>query len=216
MVAFVPVVILLGISSKATADPIAITAGSLDMNGAGPLSLSGTRGFTFLGSVTAVGGILGVRTSCLPCPPGAPITLAAHWLGNDLAGTATLDGVTYPNVGSSAPGHAFGQVTFMGSAGVAPALTGTTATLVAPFTFEGIFSFPTDTPGSITAEHLTGFGTATVVLVRQPTVTSWFYGGVLYQFEDASAIPEPTTMLLCGTGLALCALRRRAGRERTP
>ena len=138
------VLVLLTGPATSAADPIAVqvTAGSLNMSGiGGALSLVGDHDFTFLGGVGVVGGIFGPSITCQPCLPGDVISLQAHWDGNDLGGTATFEGATYTQVGSPVPGHAFGSVTFTGSA-VAPPMEGLTATVIAPFLFQGLFSFP--------------------------------------------------------------------------
>jgi hypothetical protein len=199
--------ILLAAPIRTSADPIpiAISAGTLEMTGAsGTLSIEGERGFSFSGGVDVVGGVLGPWLTCLPCRPGSPISLGSHWSGSDLRGTAALEGETY-----LIPRHASGLVDFFGSAGVAPPLEGTLATLVAPFLFEGRFFFPgpEGLPGF--SELVVGWGTATVVLGRQVDTPFWSYTSAVYEFDP---IPEPGTLLLFGTALAGMALRRRMQR----
>jgi hypothetical protein len=204
------VVALLVVPVASAADPIPvqIVAGSLNMSGtSGSLSLVGDDDFTFVGGVSIVGGVFGPAMSCLPCLPGNAVSLGAHWLGNDLSGTATFEGVTYTQVGSLAPGHAFGSVTFMQGSAVAPPLQGLTATIIAPFLFQGLFSFPPfNTPSFMTAS-LTGSGTASVVLGRANLdIPVWSYSSAVYEFEP---VPEPGTLILFGTALAGPAFRRR-------
>ena len=137
-------VLLTGPATSA-ADPIAVqvTAGSLNMSGiGGALSLVGDHDFTFLGGVGVVGGIFGPFITCQPCLPGDVISLHAHWDGNDLGRHRRRSKApAYTQVGSPVPGHAIGSVTFTGSA-VAPPLEGLTATVIAPFLFQGLFSSP--------------------------------------------------------------------------
>ena len=81
-----------------------------------------------------------------------------------------------------------------------------------PFTFSGTFSFATfdgtrRVPGPSVA--LIGTGTATTSLLRSP-------GGFVatsrsFEFESASATPEPASVLLLGTGAAVL-MRRRSRR----
>jgi hypothetical protein len=204
------VVALLAVPVVGAADPIPvqIVGGSLNMSGiGGNLSLVGDNDFTFVGGVSIVGGVFGPAISCLPCLPGNAVSLGAHWLGNDLIGTATFQGVTYTEVGSVAPGHAFGSVTFTGNPAVAPPLQGLTASIVAPFLFEGLFSFPPFNMPSVTAASLMGSGTASVVLGRASLdVPIWSYRSAVYEFE---AVPEPGTLILIGTALAGLAFRRQ-------
>jgi hypothetical protein len=156
--------------------------------------------------VSTTGGIFEPRSGCSPCLPGEPISLQAHWLGNDLSGTATFEGATYTQVGSVVPGHAVGSVTFTGST-VAPPMEGLTATLIAPFLFQGMFSFPPSGTTAAATASLMGSGTATLVLGRQnPDVSGWSYRSAVYEFEP---IPEPGTLILVGTALAGLAFRRR-------
>ena len=212
----VSLVALSGLASPArsAAEPIQITAGALQMGPVGgTLTLVGGDRFTFEGGVSIVGGVFGPRISCSPCAPGAPISLAALWLGNDLPGTATLDGMTYSGVGGLTADRATGIAEFTGSA-VAPPLQGLTATVVAPFAFQGQFFFPVSGGTSRLSESLIGGGTATIGLFRSVETIPWSYQSARYEFEGVDPIPEPGTLLLVGTALAGAALRRRrAGRR---
>jgi hypothetical protein len=218
-VAFVPTVLaaILGIPSVTAAEPIPvqITAGSLEMgNIGGILSLAGDHGFTFTGGVTVVGGVFGPRNACTPCLPGEPVSLSSTWGGNDLAGTATFQGVTYTQVGSLASGHAFGTVTFSGPAPLAPPLEGLSSTVIAPFDFAGQFSFPAMGGGAGEVAALFGSGTATIGLFRSSLDIPWSYANASFTFDQVDPVPEPGTLLLVGTALAGLAARRRraAGR----
>jgi hypothetical protein len=192
-----------------SADPVLvqIATGSLNMSGGGgSLSLVGDHDFTFVGGVSVLGGVFGPTLTCQPCLPGNRISLQALWSGNDLGGTATFEGVTYTQVGSLTPGRAFGTVTFTGGA-VAPPLEGLTATLVAPFLFQGMFFFPAVNATAAASASLIGSGTTTLVLGRQNLeVSSWSYRSAQYEFEP---IPEPGTLMLVGTALAGMAFRPR-------
>lgn len=198
---------LIATPGRSAADPIdvRIMSGSLNADGPGAtLSLVGDHGFTFEGFVHASGGRLGPWSSCTPCGRGDPVSLTSTWSGLDLHGTVTFQGKTY-RMGGLRDDDAVGIVTFTGPTVIAP-LEGTTATLVAPFTFEGQFGFPTLEPvfhfAPATAR---GVGTATVGLTFNPD-NFWGYRSVVYEFEP---IPEPGTMLLVGTALAGLGLRQR-------
>src|SRR4051794_40528083 len=88
-------------ASPASADPIRITSGTLDIAGAessggrsSPLHLVGDRGFTLDGSTGD--GVFEPGFTCeFGCNPGDAISLDATWSGLDLHGRATLDGLNW-------------------------------------------------------------------------------------------------------------------------
>src|SRR5205814_6349354 len=161
-------------AASARADPINIRGGFLDMGpNSGPLSLGGDRGFTFASSVDVTGGFFLPSLNCnfdpVHCRPGDTLNLGASWIDNDVTGTATLDGVIYPNVGSLGSFSSM-AVQFSGTA-VLPPLAGGTMALTAPFLFHGTFFHPVDNnPAGFptTTELLTGTGTATLTLTPAP------------------------------------------------
>jgi hypothetical protein len=203
-------------SGTATADPINITGGSLDMNpSSGPLALSGNRGFTYLSHVDDIGGFFQLTDQCngdpLHCTPGATLGLAAVFSGNDVTGTATLDGGTFESVGSlgspsSLDAHFDGSI-------VLPPL-GASASVTAPFLFSGTFFHPIGTSPVVVAEILRGHGMATLSLTpNRAFAGSWHLDRAVYQFahDPAAATPEPGVLLLTGVGLvAASVFARRA------
>src|SRR5262245_26768902 len=144
LVAFCSVLTLIGmpVASSAEPIPVGILGNSLTLQGsAGTLSLVGEHGFTFTGGVSIFGGFFGPDISCSPCAPVATVNLNATCVGNHLPGVATLEGVTYPNVGSLAGFAPSLSVMFFGST-VAPVTGGLTGIATGPFQFQGMFRVP--------------------------------------------------------------------------
>jgi len=181
LIAFV-VSIVVSIAAPLRAGDIQVTGGYLDVSvaaGTGPLVLSGDRGFTFQAKVVVIRGNF---QPCNPCMPGSVVSLGAVWSGDDLTGVATLDGITYPDVGAGGVSVNAMTVSFSGSA-VLPAL-GTSSTIVsAPFLLTGMFRH-----GAVDTFH--GLGTATLFLSPHPTAPgAWRMDRVLYRL--ASLLPPP-------------------------
>jgi hypothetical protein len=190
----------------AAADPIQITGGNLQMTPTfGTLALLGDRGFTLSGFVsTSSGGPFQPWERCHVspvCRPGTVIDMGGYWVGLGLRGaTATLDGRTFLDVGGLiSPNQA--AVRFAGSV-VAPDFDGGTATVVAPFHFEGAFSYADG------AELLFGQGLATLSLRKSfgddQGPFAWDFASARYDFTPT---PEPGAILLTAAGLAGLAAR---------
>jgi hypothetical protein len=203
-------VILLSVR-PATADPVLITGGYLDMTSTtGSLLLQGEE-FMLTGGVSATDGVFQPWLQCnlIPsCIPGAMLDLDARWTGSSIrSATVTLHGETFTNVGG-ATSTTSASVNFTGSA-IAPAFVGETATLVAPFVFQGQFTHLNASFERL-VETLTGEGTVTVLLRRNATLATWNYATAKYEFQP---IPEPATVLLTAAGITTLLARRRRSRR---
>src|SRR5262245_57444716 len=94
---------VLGTAAPAHADsiPVIIRSGSFSFypysdEGAGPLTLFGTNGFSFIG-----GAQLGITGPGCCLTPGTVTHFFGRWSGNDLPGVVTLGGETFTHVGSA-------------------------------------------------------------------------------------------------------------------
>jgi hypothetical protein len=213
-----------------------ILSGSLTVDRfIGTVSLVGgeDRGFTFDARVGITMGVFEPWLECSslpPCGEGTFVGLDTHWSGTDLFGmpntttgaVATIDGNRYERVGGSAPSSSAAVIRFLGTAGPLPSLTsGETATLVAPFLFDGSFRYdpnPQAPVGSV-LEALTGQGTATITFTRSLEFQRWNFLSAQYVFQappppPPPSVPEPGTLGLILAGAAAYAVLRRL-RHRT-
>jgi hypothetical protein len=180
-----PLFVLLTIATSvrvASAGDVRIRGDRLDMDlgtQVGNLTLFGDRQFTFSSTVSPLSGVFTAgECNASLCLPGATVSLHTLWSGPDVQGTATLDGLTYPNVGGTNSPSSM-AVEFFGSM-VLPPATVSRRTVTAPFTFRGAFTHPVDA-----SEQLTGSGLVFVDLSLIQSSGTWHVDRVLYWFTGS-------------------------------
>jgi len=198
--------------SPLRAEPIVITSGlfvvpglydrDLMIQGAG---ISADVGLSSLSPVSAY-------NHCnIRCEPGTTTSLYAYADGLDVRGDVTYLGESF-GVGSASQRFNGNMIVEFTGEAVLPPLIGSTAEVTAPFLFEGSIWPPLTS--TLPRGTLTGGGLATLTLRAQsvPSIgPGWTFQRLEYLFiEDPSVVPEPASMLLVGSGLAvLLKLRRR-------
>jgi hypothetical protein len=189
------------IAGTAQADPLLITGGSFGGTTTGidrPWSLTLIAGPNF--SLQANGEGFSPAAD-FSLQPGDTLIVSGSTGSDEAArGTLVIDGITYPNVFVNA------SLQFSPTTLIVPDLApGETVTFTAPFSMTGTVEFTNSTE---TFPHymgqplfnLVGSGTGTFSLSRNNL--GIYLSRVSYRFEDTSAVPEPATLVLLGTGLA--------------
>jgi hypothetical protein len=191
--------------SAARADPFLITAGTMTAKNVGgshilgTVDLRGTEGFEAHLVVDASYS----PWACRPCgPAGASQEITTVFSGSNGRGTVQVNGVSY-----SVPSRAAIQLPASGDPVILPPISAG-ASLSAPF--ELIFSFVSlydvgDEP--VVTLPIEGRGIVTIELIPNPFQPLWEFSRATYDF---SPVPEPTSLMLLGTGvLAMVAKRTR-------
>jgi len=194
--------------SLASADPIQITSGFVRVGGIDPRAQFAFEGedFSLAGFAQAFNSTMSL---CFPCAPGTTMDLGGAFNGPDALGSGVVDGVVYPQLFFNGMTGTFSSPSFQ--------LSGDQAlTVVRDFTFTGTITgyllnpFVYGFTEPAFTKTLTGAGIArgefSVNADRPPL---FFARSLTYEFADTAPVPEPTTLLLVGTGAAIAAFRRR-------
>ena len=218
---------------RAAADPVTftITDGFLLGVPAGlaPSSTMTGPGLGFSTSVFHEGlgsGIFHAFTSCSApgCTPGDLISFVASLSTQNLEdgltnAVLTLDGVRYDDFTGGQVAKNIVSFSMEGAAVAPPLADLASVTLTAPFTLLGRIGLNQDRLGGGDLFLLDGRGTATLRLKPVPDRVGgppavWEAEQIRYDFESPAApIPEPSSMLLLGTGLAALIRSRIKRRE---
>jgi hypothetical protein len=208
-----------GSAGLALAEPISITSGAITIPPNAfefaHVTLSGTDGvrpFALNGSISDVS--FGVD-QCRPCFPGSTDFSIRIGAFGAVEGDVAYGSESYRAGGSivldeegSLSLEILGRATLPSSL---PAV-GDVATVTAPFTMTGRLFPPLIGGGR--SNPLVGSGLATLQLFGDPIgdpAAAWAFRSAEYRLIDATRpgpVPEPATILLCGSGLVIAAMRR--------
>lgn len=199
---------------SAAADPVEITSGYFSAGTLTTYAQTTMNGDDFGLNAFLDAYISTLSLRCVPCAPGTTLDLGGSFEGPQAGGSAVVDGVSYPEIFLDGMTGTFSSPSFTISGEQS-------VTVERPFTFSAVVSgylldpnvFGVTDPAF--TKTLVGSGTASAAFLYNGVETPLFFGTALrYDFANVHTTPEPTTLLLIGTGAALAGLRRR--RRGTP
>jgi hypothetical protein len=166
-------------ASATAADTIKINQGTLAFQSRvpGPVSLRGSHGFRFDGSI-----ISGLEPSVIcsafdSCQPGTTVPIALNWTGTDIPGRARLQGQDF-QVGSADSASLSIDLV---SSFVAPAHVTETVSVTVPFTSSGLLGRVDGSP----TLSLSGGGNVTFTLTWQQTpIEGWGMSYTSFDFGN--------------------------------
>jgi hypothetical protein len=163
--------------------------------------------------ISSLSPVAAYQQCSIRCEPGTTVGLYAYADGLDVRGDVTYLGESFV-VGGANPRFIGNMIVEFSGHAVLPPLIGSTAEVTAPFLFEGSIWPPVTS--TLPAGTLTGGGLATLVLRAQPVPSigpGWTFQRLEYLFiEDPSVVPEPASLLLVGSGIAVLLKTRRVRR----
>jgi len=195
--------------SVASADPVAITSGFINLEIPGvfgnmAMQLAGDRGFSYQ---TQGGMSFSDSGHFEPLVPGTSASLHGGASGTDAGGILQFEGVTYSDIGGfNSPANVGIGV----DANVPlPSVVSPNAVVTAPFSLNLDFSWTAPDGSASIRQSFFGSGSAVVDLAAQTgfDFPTWQITGLRGELTSAPT-PEPSTLLLMGAAGALAMGRR--------